>query len=508
MSPITNLRKPLVYMVIYSLVLSGLLTFTIRQSHASRNSSSSPPSSSAKESFEKTMPPAEAIDEATRSRVTEAIGKLPLSFEENRGQVDGEVKYVSRGSGYTLFLTATEAVLTLRKADKVGRQKKQGRELFNPPSTIRNPQSARPPSAGRPAAVLRMKLAGASPSPAITGESEMGVRTNYFIGNDPEKWHTDVARYERVRYAQVYPGVDMIYYGQQQQLEYDFEVAPGADAGQIALEFAGVKRVKVERQTGDLVLQTAGGEVRQRKPGAYQEVGGVRREVESRYVVQGKRKVGIEVGEYDPTQRLVIDPALSYSTYLGGSSYDYGTGIAVDSSGIAYVTGYTYSSNFPTKNQYQTFQGYIDAFVTKIDMNASGAASLLYSIYLGGNSSDYGPDIAIDASGIVYVTGITFSTDFPTKNQYQTFQGASDAFVTKIDTNLSGAASLLYSTCLGGSSNEYGLDIAIDASGNAYVTGYTHTSNFPTKNQYQTYQGSCLCDEDRHERIGRGLAPL
>jgi hypothetical protein len=421
------------------------------------------------------VPQAETVDEATRTRVHEAYGKLPLSFEENRGQVDNKVKYVSRGSGYTLFLTATEAVLTLRKADEVRQHERPSRDLLHTHSAIPNRQSA----------VLRMKLRGANSEPVVTGESEMGARTNYFIGNDPEKWRTEVSRYERVRYAQVYPGIDMIYYGQQRQLEYDFEVAPGVDSRQIALEFTGVKRVQVERGTGDLILKTSGGEVRQRRPVAFQEVGGERREVASRYVMQGKRKVGIEVGEYDRTQRLVIDPILGYSTYLGGSDYDSGYGIAADESGIAYVTGLTSSFDFPATEPYELDQ--YNAFVTKIDTNASGAASLLYSAYLGGTDYDQGNAIAVNSSGIVYVTGDTISYDFPTVNQYQKDLdgGYSDVFVTKIDTNASGAESLLYSTYLSGGMDDYGRAIAVDAAGNAYVTGYTNSNNFPRRNQFQ-----------------------
>jgi hypothetical protein len=436
-----------------------------------------------KESSEETGPQSRTVDEATRARISEAYNKLPLSFEENRGQVDREVKYISRGSGYMLFLTPTEAVLSLRKAGGVGRDEKQPRGLLNPQSAIGNPQSE----------VLRMKLHDANLTPAITGESETKVRTNYFKGKDPEKWHTGVSRYERVRYAQVYPGVDMIYYGQQQQLEYDFEVAPGADPGRIALEFEGVHRVQIEGGTGDLVLETAGGEVRQHKPVAYQEEGGERQEVESRYVMQGKSRVGIEVGEYDRTRRLVIDPTLTYSTYLGGSDSDSGAGIAVDSAGMAYVTGYTLSYDFPVLNEYQTYQDYNDVFVTKLDTNASGADSLLYSTYLGGSYGDnIGTGIAVDSAGIVYVTGYTNTYDFPVLNEYQTYLGGSyDAFVTKLDTNASGADSLLYSTYLGGSDDSAGdvsFAIAADASGYAYVTGETDASDFPTKNQYQTDQ--------------------
>jgi hypothetical protein len=469
-----NRRTALACVSICFLFVTGLILLTTRQSQASNNSAQR----SSTPTVNKTGPPDKTIDKATRGRVSEAFGKLPLSFEENRGQVNDEVKYISRGAGYTLFLTPTEAVLALRQSDS--------RKMTND-AVARRP---RVPAQPRPAreSVLRMKLRGANPAPAVKGEDEMGVKTNYFIGNEPEKWQTNVARYERVRYEQVYPGIDMIYYGEQQQLEYDFEVAPGADARRIALEFTGVRRLKIERRTGDLVLKTAGGEVRQQRPVAYQEVGGERREVACRYVMQGTRKVGIEVSGYDRTKRLVIDPVLSYSTYLGGNGEDYGFGIAVDSSGHAYVTGWTSSTDFPTLNEYQTWRSNFDAFVTKLDTNASGAASLLYSTYLGGNGGDYGDGIAVDASGIAYVTG-SAGPNFPTLNPYQTnYRSYGDVFVTKLDTNASGAASLLYSTYLGGSEFEESGNLALDSSGKVYVTGYTQSTDFPTLNEYQTAQ--------------------
>ncbi|MBD0373924.1 MAG: SBBP repeat-containing protein, partial [Pyrinomonadaceae bacterium] len=426
MSPSLNPRKSLAYVLMVSLIITGSLTFATRQSHAFNSSLPHAFTPSVNESSEKAVPQAKAVDEATRSRVHEALGKMPLSFEENRGQVNSEVRYISRGAGYTLFLTETEAVLTLRNADFGMRNKNDGaRHARHRQSSIVN----------RSSAVLRMKLSGANNAPTITSESKLGVKTNYFKGNDPQQWHTGVARYERVRYAQVYPGIDTIYYGEQQQLEYDFEVAPFADARRIALEFTGVKRVRVERRTGDLVLKTVGGEVRQRRPVAYQEVGGKRRAVASRYVVEGQRKVRIEVGEYDRRQRLVIDPVLSYSTYLGGANEnDFGSAIAVDSAGIVYVTGFTQSRSFPTLNQYQTSlddYGYYtsDAFVAKLDTKASGTAALLYSTYLGGHGGDLGTGIAVDSAGNVYVTGYTYSNDFPTLHPYQRDQGEVDIFM-------------------------------------------------------------------------------
>jgi hypothetical protein len=299
MCPSPKVRRLVVRLLICSLPLAGLLSLA---AGAGRASNEHFDASSAKTSAP-AAPRAKTVDEATRARAREAYEGLPLSFEENRGQVDGEVRYVARGLGYTLFLTPTEAVLSLRTA-KSGRLKEK--------QSLRPEHSPRHVARESRPAILRMKLKGANRSPAVTGEDVMKVRANYFIGDDRKNWQTGVARFGRVRYSEVYPGVDVIYYGERQQLEYDFEVAPGADARRIALEFDGAERVRIERGTGELVLKTAGGEVRQRRPAAYQEVGGERREVLSRYVLRGGREVGIEVGEYDRARPLVIDPVLSY----------------------------------------------------------------------------------------------------------------------------------------------------------------------------------------------------
>src|SRR5205807_41955 len=284
-------------------------------------------------------------------------------------------------------------------------------------------------------------------------------------------------------YDDLYPGIDLIYDGTQRHLEYDFVVRPGADPHRIALRLQGADRLEVDSQ-GDLVLHTAAGVIRQRKPAIYQEIGAVRKEIPGGYVLSGAQQRGFQVAAYDATRPLVIDPVLVYSTYLEGSVDDYGYGIAVDGSGNAYVTGYTVSTDFPTTaGAFQTTaRGNNDAFVAKI--NPSGSA-LVYSTYLGGNANDNGYGIAVDGSGNAYVTGSTTSPDFPTTaGAFQPDYGGApnggapqDAFVTKI--NPSGTA-LVYSTYLGGNGADYGTGIAVDAQGSAYVTGYTFSSDFPT----------------------------
>ncbi|HST52511.1 MAG TPA: SBBP repeat-containing protein, partial [Pyrinomonadaceae bacterium] len=271
----------------------------------------------------------------------------------------------------------------------------------------------------------------------------------------------------------------MVYYGKQGQLEYDFVVKPGADASRVSLAFDGADSLEVEAGTGDLLLKIGGQTIRQQKPFVYQETDGVRQEVESGYSLKGVGRVGFTLGAYDTQRPLIIDPVLAYSTYLGGSANDSATGIAVDSSSNAYVTGQTFSNNFPVANAIQgTFGGITDAFVTKL--NATGSA-LVYSTYLGG-SNDSGASIAVDSSGNAYVAGQTLSTNFPVANAFQgTLGGSSDAFVTKLSAS---GSSFVYSTYLGGSGNpgsqqDNGFAIAMDSAGNAYVTGATDAKNFP-----------------------------
>ena len=421
-------------------------------------------------------------------------GKLPLSFEINRGQTDEAVKFLSRGKGYTLFLTSTDAVLSLRKGS--AEPEAQVPRLVND----RGGTGVSPVASGSPLpqpAVLRMKLLGANPEARVTGIEELPGKSNYFIGNDPEKWRTNVPHYSKVNYEEVYPGIDLVYYGtDQQQLEYDFVVSPGADPKAIQLAVEGAEEIRVDGD-GDLVVETEGGEVRFHKPVVYQKEEPQRQYLDGRYVLDdANHEVSFEIAAYDASKPLIIDPVLSYSTYVGGSETDEGSGIAVDASGNAYVTGSTRSANFPVVSPFQSSNNGFDVFVTKL--NSSGNA-LLYSTYLGGSVSfgDFGGDIAVDSSGNAYVTGTTFSTDFPMANPFQAgLNGTSDAFVAKL--NADGSA-LLYSTYLGGSGTENPDDpvdggIAVDGLGNAYVTGTTFSTDFPTVHPLQAAHGGGIDD--------------
>jgi hypothetical protein len=305
--------------------------------------------------------------------------------------------------------------------------------------------------ANKAGGVLRMKLRHANPTAKVTVADEMAGKANYFIGNDPAKWRTNVPTYAKVKYKGIYSGIDLVYYGNQRQLEYDFIVAPGANPHSIAFDVSGAKRIRQEAD-GDLVFKVGEDEIRWHKPVVYQEKDGARQEIAAHYAITDKNRVGFEVAKYDAGRALYIDP-LIYSTYLGGSGDEGGFGVAVDSAGNAYLTGFTDSIDFPTMNPFQPgYGGNGEVFVSKL--NPSGSA-LAYSTYLGGSENDEGSGISVDSAGNAYITGYTDSTNFPTVNPYQptnhsTAYAPANAFVTKI--NPAGSA-LLYSTYFGGSGN-------------------------------------------------------
>ena len=543
-------------------------------------------------------------------------GRVPLSFEANQGQTANEVQFLSRGPGYTLFLTPTKAVLSLQQR-------------------VADPQK-------KPVTnVLPMELMGANAEAKAEARDELPGKSNYFIGNDPKNWHVDVPTFAKVNYREVYQGVDLVYYGNQRQLEYDFVVAPNADASQIRWAIPAANKADVDN-AGQLVLHINGSDVQMKKPVVYQTINGERRDIAADYALfkdqSSKIKVqeiGFTLGDYDHAESLVIDPVVVFSSsLLDGSGADSANSIAVDATGNAYVTGSTSSTNFPTVNAFQStlitnsqaafvskfnvagtaliyssylggsgvfqngwdiavdtagnayiagrttaldfpvtaataFQptktinntqdaGFVtrinangtlgystylygpqgtsafgvgtdgagnayivgrtgvgfpitasafsstnanSSFLTKLNTNASGAAGLVYSTYLGPTGFAEGHAVTVDAAGNAYITGNanSTSTNFASPGAFQTTYGggSADAFVAKFNTNLSGAASRVYSTYLGGSVSDFAGQtnasgskaIAIDAAGNAYITGVTNSTNFPTANAFQATFG-------------------
>jgi len=416
----------------------------------------------------------------------ESFGKRPLTFELNQGQADPSVQFLSRGPGYTLFLRPNEAVLVLGEA---GRLDRAGNQLKS---------------------IVRMQLTEANLNPAASLEDQQITRSNYFIGSNSANWRSNIPNYGRVGFKQVYPGIDLTYYGSGRQLEHDFAISAGADPARIAFRLTG-GRPQLDHASGDLVLRTHAGEVRLRRPIAYQELDGRRRSVAVRYKLLTKNRVRFTLGKYDRSRELVIDPLLVYSTLLGGTGAcaagticvgdSWANAVAVDSAGNAYVTGMTEAFDFPTSSSaFQTANKELcantsescpgagnsengTAFVTKL--NTDGTA-VLYSTYLGGtnpaNWGEQGFAIAVDAEGNAYVAGETASPDFPTtagalqaaKKESANYQAG---FITKLNSSGSG---LVYSTYLGGSDNDVIYGIAVDNQGRAYLTGVTYSLDFPT----------------------------
>lgn len=429
--------------------------------------------------------------------VQSAYGKLPLSFEVNEGQTDAQVQFFTRGKGHALYLTPTAAVLTLQTRDA---------------NVERGADPARQPG-GSPApahSMVRMSFTGADPQAKVVGLDRLPGIVNYFIGADPAQWRTNIPTYQKVAYHNLYPGIDVVYYGNQGRLEYDLIVAPGADPTQIRLAFEGAEQLVVD-QEGDLVLtvphastERATGPVPMihlQKPVVYQrdERGG-KHLLDGTYVLLADEsasdhaasvtihpcktpQVAFHVASYDTSRPLIIDPILSWATYLGSGGGASGLGVAVDQAGNAYVTGSIGVFNFPgtTSSPIQPMfgGGDGDAYVTKL--NAAGTA-ILYATYLGGNGNEAGNGIAVDVAGNAYVTGWTSSSNFPGTADsaiQKTLSNSQDAFVTKL--NATGTA-LAYSTYLGGSDDvteDMGRRIAVDGSGNAYVVGETNSSDFP-----------------------------
>jgi hypothetical protein len=489
-----------------------------------------------------------------------AFGNLPLYFEANRGQTGGIQSFVARGRGCNFLIAPKEALLTLARCDATQSVPQPGRGNASRPRLAQT-------------RTLRLEFAGANPDARISGIGELPGKVNYFIGNNPALWRTGLPLFTQVRVDKIYAGVDLVYYCNQQRLEYDFVVAPRADPRAISMRVTGADGLRVDAQ-GDLVFSLGNDEIRQPKPLIYQTVAGTRKAIAGGYRPMDEHTVSFWIGNYDRELPLVIDPILSYSTFLGGSGADSGWDIGLDTNGFVYVTGSTMSANLQVTTgaydahysggtafggdvfvaklnnqgsqlEYLTYLGgkgddaayglsvdsagnaYLtgstsspdfpflngvsnrisgapypsssvypqDAFVTEIDPSGS---NLIFSTYLGGTDTDIGLGIAVDTSGFIYVTGVTYSSNFPAIGGIQTnsYHGGSDAFVTKLTPSGSG---FVYSTYLGGNSSENGEGIVADAVGSAYLTGFTYSTNFPiTTNALQVYLNNPGVDATNH----------
>jgi len=390
----------------------------------------------------------------------------PLGFEANRGQADPDVEFIGRGPGFGLLLKQNEAIFSLTK---------------QVPASVPNCSE----NSGR--SLIAMKLEGANSTPFLSGVEPQPARANYFIGDDSSKWVRDVDTYSRVAYSNVYRGIDLTFYRERAQLEYDFTVAPGADAHEIRLSFDGASEAKIGAD-GDLILGTAAGELKNNRPVAYQERNGARTEIAASFKQLFGGSIGFEVGEYDHTRSLVIDPVLVYSTYLGGSASDFGRGIVADSAGNAYVVGDSNSSDFLFRSSLTNS----DVFVGKL--NPGG--NFLSYFFFGGTKNDTATGLTVDSMGNVYLCGSTESSDFPRLGPLGVaLKGTSDAFAIKLVPEPDQSALIFeYSSLIGGSGDENSVGIAVDNAGSAYLTGRTTSTDFPTVAPIQATFGGGTSD--------------
>ena len=430
--------------------------------------------------------PTDASREA-KSRASSLLAGLPLIFEPNQGQgnldpADPRAKFVTRGTGYSLFLGSEGAILSLVSRD-------DSRKDVSRQDTSKQDSAKRRSSATRVES-LQMKLAGANPLANVRGAGRLPGTSNYFLGNDPAKWRHGVPQFARVRYENVYPGINLVFYGNQGRLEYDFQVAPGADAAQAELEFDGAK--KLELKDGALVIEGEAGSVQFAAPRVYQEIAGRQQAVEGSFVLRGANRAGFAIGSYDHARELVIDPILTFSTYFGGSGDELSTFVAVDSAFDIYITGSTTSPNLPVTAGVKqlTLNGTQNAYVAKITPPLGQTPAVLnFVTYLGGDGTDYPVGISVDGRGDPFVAGTTTSDNFPTTstNAYQPTPetgapaGTPHVFVTEL---LFDASTLQYSSYLSGNGTDIASGMTLDASGNIYVTGTTTSSIVNTTDQF------------------------
>jgi hypothetical protein len=421
---------------------------------------------------------AKSAAKLSQAEVAKTVANLPLGFEPNRGQTDPQVKYLARARGYTAFLKGNETVLRIK---------------------------------GAQTGVLAMELQNAQPGRIVAADQQVG-KSNYLIGQDRSKWLTNVPNYGKVAYEGVYPGVDVVYSGNQRDLEYDFVVKPGADPSRIHIAYKGSSRFELNAK-GDLELQTAAGPAVAQKPVVYQTIHGQRQSVQGEYVLTAKNEIGFKLGAYDASQSLVIDPTLTVLTYFGGTGADQFNAVAANATGV-YLTGSTASTDlpvtpytcpgtgtatpascvagapvaaiFPAQGGYSggSPSGGTDAFVTKLTTDGT---TMVWSIYLGGSGNDSGNGIAVDNGGNAYVAGTTASANFPVTNG-SALLGGSSAFATKVATN---GQSLVYSLYFGANLLTGANAIALDGSNNAYLGGFSTSTNLVLVNPISATATAC-----------------
>jgi Domain of unknown function DUF11/Beta-propeller repeat len=420
------------------------------------------------------------VNAEAQFRARSLFAGLPLIFEPNQGQAnldpaDPRAKFLTHGSGYSLFLGSEGAILSLASGQRPKPEQSRRDSIKQMPSPTR-------------VELVEMKLAGANPNANLTGADLLPGKSNYLLGNDPGKWRKGVPQFARVRYENIYPGINLLFYGNQGRLEYDFQVAPGSDPGQAELEFKGAKRL--ELKDGALVIHGKNGHgeegesVRLEAPRVYQEIGGKQQAVEGNFVLRGANRAGFAIGPYDHSRELVIDPILTFSTYFGGSGDEHSTSVAVDGSFNIYLTGSTTSPNLPTATGIfqTTLNGAQNVYVAKITPPlGSLVATLDYVTYLGGNGTDSPVGIRVDGGGHPFVAGTTSSSNFPTTTltAYQTAPetgstGTSHVFVTELNT---GGTGLQYSSYLSGNGTDIASGMTIDTLDDIYVTGTTTSSD-------------------------------
>ncbi|HLV87833.1 MAG TPA: SBBP repeat-containing protein [Candidatus Sulfotelmatobacter sp.] len=401
-----------------------------------------------------------SVPPSPSSAVHVAYGNLPLTFEMNQGQTAARVKFLTRAPEYTAFLTSDGIALSLRSN---GHLLSQANSQAVPPRRM-----------------LELKLVGATGNPTVVGEQPQAGQVNYFFGQDPRAWRTNVPTFGKVRYKDVYPGIDLVYYGNQRRLECDFEVKPGANSQLIQFEIQGASKLALDAHQ-NLAVTIGNDQLTFEAPTIYQLRDSQRTPVEGAYQLLDSTHIGFRLGSYDTDQTLVIDPVLVYSTYIGGSGDDEARGITVDSAGNAYVVGFTDSVDFPLTTAGSFAAGEPHVFVSKL--NPAGS-SLIYTDYIGGNNQDFGYALTLDQNANVWITGSTSSSNFPVVHAYNpTYPGSSNLFLAKISPS---GSSLLYSTYLGGDGADVPASVHLDGSGNILIAGSTSSTNFPTVNAYQS----------------------